>query len=112
VLPPDLAEELAAAGVEVADLLAGVRVLGIVMALLAAVYIVLAVMAHRGVNGARITIAVLTSIFVLFLLLGALGGGATDPVGLLFGLSVAAASVGGTVLFFAPAASAWFSAKR
>jgi hypothetical protein len=109
-LPPDLEDQVAQAGVALDTLLSAVRVAAGIVAALAVLYMVLAVLAWRARNWARVTLAVLTGLFTVLLLLSLLGGGAGDPVGLLFLLGVVAASVGGVVILFSPAASRYFTA--
>lgn len=117
-LPPSVTEEqLEQAGVTADELLALmrslVRVVGGAFLVLALLYVLFAVLAFMGRNWARIVLTIMTVLFALPLLaFSAFVGTAGDPVGLVFVLAITAASVGGTILLFVPAASRFFSKAR
>lgn len=95
-----------------AGLLPLVRIFGGLLLGLALLYVLLAVLAHRGANVARITLTVLTVLFDLLLLLAAAGGFAVDPVSALILLVVVAMSVAGVVLMYLPRSSRFFATPR
>jgi hypothetical protein len=117
-LPPSVTEEqLEQAGVTADELLSLmrdlVRVVGGAFLVLALLYVLFAVLAFMGRNWARIVLTIMTVLFALPLLaFSAFVGTAGDPVGLVFVLAITAASVGGTILLFVPAASRYFSRAR
>jgi hypothetical protein len=117
-LPPSVTEEqLEQAGVTADELVSLmrdlVRVVGGAFLVLALLYVLFAVLAFMGRNWARIVLTIMTVLFALPLLaFSAFVGTAGDPVGLVFVLAITAASIGGTILLFVPAASRYFSSAR
>jgi hypothetical protein len=103
--------QLAAAGITPEDVLSLIRIAGAVVAVLAALYVLFAVLAFLGRNWARIVVTVLTVGFALLLAAGLVQGGAGGSGGGLT-LAVLVASVAGAVLLFVPAAQAWYASRR
>lgn len=81
------------------------------MVVVALVYLLLAVLAFRGRNWARIVVTVLTVGFVLLLLLGLVSGGSSGGV-LGFVVFLLVATVGGAVLLFLPDSNRFFARPR
>jgi hypothetical protein len=114
IFPPEILNDprIAEAGITAETLVSFVRVVGVVMAGIALLYVVFAVQAFRGRNWARVMVVVMTIGFVLLLLFSLLGGTAGDASSLIFLVAVLAASVGGTVLLFLPASARFFANPR
>jgi hypothetical protein len=102
---------LAAAGVTAADLLSFIRIAGGLLAVLAALYVLFAVLAFTGRNWARIVVAVLTAGFALLMLAG-LVQGASGGSNLGLTVAILAASVIGAVLLFVPASREYYASRR
>jgi hypothetical protein len=103
--------QLAAAGIGPEQLVSFMRGFGAVLALLAAIYVVFAVLAFTGRGWARIVVAVLTAGFGLLMAAGLVQGGSAGAGGT-FMLLVLLASVAGVVLLFLPASRAFFDSRR
>lgn len=114
LIPPDLLDtpELAGSGITAETLLSFVRILGGIILVLAALYVVFAVLAFVGHNWARILVAVMTGGFSLFLLFGAFSGGAADPASAAIVLAPVGLAVAGVVLMFVTASSRYFATAR
>lgn len=114
VIPPELldAPELAQAGLTPESLLSFIRIFGGIFAVLALVYILFAVLAFTGRNWARILLAVMTGGFSVFLVFGAVSGGAADPASAAILLAPVALAVAGVVLLFLAPSNAYFSRPR
>jgi hypothetical protein len=114
VIPPELldAPELAQAGLTPESLLSFLRVFGGIFAALALIYILFAVLAFTGRNWARILLAVMTGSFSVFLVFGAVSGGAADPASAVILLAPVALAVGGAVILFLAPSNAYFSRPR
>jgi hypothetical protein len=113
-IPPQLLEDprLTSAGATPDLLINLIRTAGVLMLVLAVLYILFAVLAFRGRNWARILLAVMTVGFTLLLLSGLFSGAGSDTPSLLFLLFVVGASVGGVVLLFIPDSSRFVSSRR
>ena len=99
------------AGGTPALILQAVQLLLGIMIVVALVYLLLAVLAFRGRNWARIVVTVLTAGFVLLLLAGLVsGGGSGGVLGLVVFLLVT--TVGGVVILFLPDSRRFFSRPR
>jgi hypothetical protein len=81
----------------------GIRVMSGILLVIAAVYILLAVLAFRGINGARITLTVLTALFGAALLILFLPAAFEDPLAFVFVLPVVLSAAGVVLLFRGPA---------
>lgn len=114
LIPPELlnAPELAQAGITAETLLSFVRIIGGVFAVLALLYILFAVLAFLGRNWSRILVTVMTVGFSLFLLLGAVNGGAADAASIAILLTPVVLAVAGAAILFVPAARQYFAAPR
>ncbi len=99
------------AGGTPALILQAVQLLLGIMIVVALVYLLLAFLAFRGRNWARIVVAVLTVGFVLLLLAGLVSGGGSGGV---LGLAVflLVATIGGVVILFLPDSNRFFSRPR
>gem|GEM_PF-3228448 len=84
---------------------------GIILAV-SLIYLLLAVLAFMGRNGARIVLTILTVALTMVLVAALVGGAGADPGSLAFLLLVIAASVGGVGILFSPASSRFFSRAR
>jgi hypothetical protein len=100
-----------AAGGTPALILQALQLLLGLMAVVALGYLLLAVLAFRGRNWARIVLAVLTAGFVLLLLTGLVGGGVAGGV-LGFVVFLLVATVGGVAILFTPDANRFFARPR
>lgn len=111
VIPPEVLNDprFAEQGLTPELIVSAARVGGGIIAGLALLYVIFAVQAFRGRNWARVLVTVMTIGFALMLLLGLFGGTASDAGSLVFLVLVLAASVGGTVLMFMPAAAKFFA---
>lgn len=115
VIPPEILDDPAVAELDltIESVIAFVRAIGVVLVVLALIYITFAVIAFLGQNWARILVAVMTGGFAILLVFTAVtGGGAGDVVSLLIILGLLAASVAGTILLFVPPASRFFARPR
>lgn len=114
LIPPELldAPELAQAGITAESLLSFVRIIGGVFAVLALLYILFAVLAFLGRNWSRILVTVMTVGFSLFLLLGAVSGGAADAASIAILLTPIVLAVAGVAILFVPAARQYFATPR
>jgi hypothetical protein len=114
VIPPEVLNDprFAEQGLTPELIVSAARVGGGIIAGLALLYVIFAVQAFRGRNWARVLVTVMTIGFALMLLLGLFGGTASDAGALVFLVLVLAASVGGTVLMFMPAAAKFFAHPR
>lgn len=92
-------------------ILQAVQLLLGIMIVVALVYLLLAVLAFRGRNWARIVIAVLTVGFVLLLAAGLVSGGAAGGV-VGFVAFLLVATIGGAVILFLPDSNRFFSRPR
>ena len=99
------------AGATEALVVSAMRILGGVILVVAALYLVFGFLAFAGRNWARIAAAVLTVGFV-FVLVAALvaSGGAIDTIALAVGLLVLI--LGAAAILFSPGANAWYAARR
>ena len=113
-IPPEVFNnpQLAEAGVTAETLVSILRVFGGVFVVLALLYIVFAVLAFLGRNWSRILVTVMTVGFSLFLLLGAVGGGAADATSLAILLAPVVLALAGVVILFTPPARQYFAAPR
>lgn len=102
---------LAAAGITPELLISAARVVAGILIVVALLYLLLAILAFRGRNWARITVTVLSVGFVLLLAAG-LVGGATAGGLLGFVAIVAVAVVGGVVVLFLPDSNRFFARPR
>jgi hypothetical protein len=107
-IPPEVEQQLAQAQASPELVISALRVVGVVILVMALLYILFAVLAFTGRNWARIVLTIMTVGFTLLLLLGVFGGSAGDPVSLVILLVIVAASVGGTVITYLPEPSRWF----
>jgi hypothetical protein len=112
-LPPDQVAQLRQLGVDPEQT---VRSMGLLVLVVAVVFLLLAVLAFTGRGWARALLAAMTAGFVLvvFAFVAAAGGQGVPAVGAaLLVLAVPAAlAVAGVVLMFGTAARAWFSRPR
>lgn len=111
-LPPEYEQQLQQAGVSPEMAVSALRGVGVVILVLALLYILFAVLAFLGRNWARIVLTIMTVGFTLLMLAGTLGGAAGDTGSLLFLLLIVGASVGGTIIMFLPEPSRWFARRR
>lgn len=114
LIPPEVldAPELARSGLTAETLLSFVRILGGIFAVLALLYILFAALAFAGRNWSRILVTVMTVGFSLFLLLGAVSGGAADAASAGILLAPVVLGVAGVVILFLSASNRFFSAPR
>ncbi len=113
-IPPEVldAPELAQSGLTAETLLSFVRIIGGIFAVLAVLYILFAVLAFLGRNWSRILVTVMTVGFSLFLVLGAVSGGAADPASAGILLAPVLLGIAGVVILFLAPSSRYFSAPR
>jgi hypothetical protein len=113
-LPPGLGleQQLQQAGLTLNEFVSFLRGFALVIVVLAALYILFAVLAFMGRNWARIVLTIMTVGFTLLMLLGMFGGASGDPTGFGLLLVIVACSVGGTVILFTSAASRFFAGAR
>jgi len=111
-IPPGLEEQLEESGVTLDVVISALRGVAVVILVVAALYVLFAVMAFLGHNWARILLTIMTVGFTLLLLASMFTGAAADAGSLVFLLLVVAASVGGTVITFLPEPSRWFRTAR
>lgn len=103
--------QLAAAGATPELVNSLLRVVSGVLLVGSLLYLVLAVVAFRGRNWARIAVSVLSAGFALLLLAGLAGaGGVAGGLGLI--LFVLVAVLGGVVILYLPDANRYFAAPR
>jgi hypothetical protein len=113
-IPPEVFNnpQLAEAGVTAETLISILRVFGGVFVVLALLYIVFAVLAFLGRNWSRILVTVMTVGFSLFLLLGAVSGGAADATSIAILLAPVVLALAGVAIMFTPPARQYFAAPR
>ncbi|MHA6785513.1 hypothetical protein ACVGOW_31630 [Pseudonocardia saturnea] len=113
-IPPEVFNnpQLAEAGVTAETLISILRIFGGVFVVLALLYIAFAVLAFLGRNWSRILVTVMTVGFSLFLLLGAVSGGAADAASMGILLAPVVLAVAGVATMFVPAARQYFAAPR
>lgn len=104
------ADVLRAGGTPALILQAVQLVLGFLV-VVAVIYLMLAVVAFRGRNWARIVLTVLTVAFVLLLLAGLASGSTTGGL-IAFVVAIAVAMIGGVVILFLPDSNRFFSRPR
>lgn len=114
LIPPELLNtpELAEANITAETLLSFVRIGGGILAVLAALHILFAALAFAGRNWSRILVTVMTVGFSVFLVLGAVGGGAADPASAGILLAPVLLGVGGVVTMFLAPSNRFFAAPR
>jgi len=106
----DLEGQLTQVGLTVEAFISALRVMGAISLVIAALYMLFAVLAFRGHNWARIVLTIMTVGFVLLLLLGTFSGTATaDAGGATLILAIVVASVLGTVILYMPDSSRYLS---
>lgn len=106
-LPADIDAQLAGTGATIDTIFTILRVVGAVLLVLAAVFLVFAILAFTGRNWARIVAAVLTVLFVGLLVANFVTSGTID----LITLATLVLAVAGMVLFFVPAANAYYTGR-
>lgn len=111
-LPPDVQAQLDQLGYTYADLLSLFRVLAVVMAAIALLYILFAALAFRGMGWARVVMTIMTVGFAVLLLYSAFGPVGGNSTTVVFALVVLVLSVGGTALFFTPDAARYYAGRR
>lgn len=113
-IPPEVFNnpQLAEAGVTAETLISILRVFGGVFVVLALLYITFAILAFLGRNWSRILVTVMTVGFSLFLLLGAVSGGAADAASIVILLTPVVLAAAGVAILFVPAARQYFAAPR
>ena len=112
-IPPGLLDnpQMVRAGATPDLLIQAIRLVSGIVVVVALVWSVLAVVAFRGRNWARIVLTVLTTGFVLLLAAGLVGG--TTTGGLIgFVLGVALVMIGSIVILYLPDSSRFFTRRR
>jgi hypothetical protein len=114
-LPPgyNIEEQLRQANVTVDALVTGLRTSGVVILVLAVLYVLFAVLAFMGHNWARIVVTIMTVLFAGLLLLFVASGISSGDIvsGLLFLVPVVMI-VGAVVVMFLPESNRWFRGAR
>jgi hypothetical protein len=114
-LPPgyNIEEQLQQANVTVEALVTGLRTGGVIILVLAVLYVLFAVLAFMGRNWARIVVTIMTVLFAGLMLLFVVSGMTSGDVvsGLLFLVPVVMI-VGAVVVMFLPESNRWFQGAR
>lgn len=112
-LPPEQLAQLQQLGVDLEQV---VRTVGVVLLVIALVFALLAVLAWTGRRWARALVAAMVVGFTLMVLFSVVatvsGGGAADPIGILFLAGPVALAGAGVALLFGSAARDWFARLR
>jgi hypothetical protein len=111
-IPPEYEQQLAEAGITPEMAVSVVRGAAVVILVVAALYVLFAVLTFMGRNWARIILTIMTVGFTLLMLASMFTGAAGDPGSLVFILIIVAASVGGTVIAYLPEPSRWIRSRH
>lgn len=112
-LPPEQLAQLQQLGVDLEQV---VRTVGVVLLVIALVFALLAVLAWTGKRWARALVATMVVGFTLMVVFSVVatvsGGGAADPLGILFLAGPVALAGAGVALLFGSAARDWYARPR
>ncbi len=112
-LPPEQLAQLQQLGVDLEQV---VRTVGVVLLVIALVFVLLAVLAWTGKRWARALLAAMVVGFILMVVFSVVatvsGGAAADPLGILFLAGPVALAGAGVALLFGSAARDWYARPR
>lgn len=110
-LPAGFDQQRLQAGITVPQVMTTIRIVGVVVLVIALLYVLFAVLAFLGRGWARVVVTVLTVIFGIILLLGLVGSGG-DPASVIVVAAILVAIVAGTGAMYVEASSRFVAAAR